>query len=93
VVKYFTDAVPVQTRPHSVWEVRIEGEPPQIHIWHERATLPEVWRSVKARHPEWRFRVGQLGVGAYQLGPVVDQAYREDARYVNQDGEVVLDGD
>lgn len=87
----YEDAIPIQTRQHSVWVVEMPNEPSRICIWHKDATVGDVIRYFNQRFRGLRFRVGLLGVGEHVIART-DHSYMDDARFVDQDMNVSLAG-
>lgn len=83
----YENAVPIYTRPRSVWRVIFPDGKQQLEVWSEGAAIMDVVRHLAVVHRE--FVVQRVDVGSFVLVPSETSMYSGDARFVNQDGEVV----
>lgn len=80
----YKDGRPILPATCTAWQVEV-GEETYLMIWSRDATITDVANYCKALYSS--FSVGPVDVGTFRVAEIVE-AYRSDARQVDQEGEV-----
>lgn len=88
----YEEVIPIRTRAHSVWIVEYESGALQLLVMDKEFTMERVVEYLRIHGEEKKWEVGLMGVGAFNLDPKRphEQYMMDDARRVNQEGEMVI---